>query len=581
MVMKGIRRNNLYLYQGNIAVGTAAEVSEADKVAEMSRLWHMRFGHAGEKSLQTLAMQGLLKGAKTCKLDFCEQCVLGKQKWVKFGTAIHNTEGILDYIHTDVWGPTKTASLGGKHYFVTFVDDFSRRVWVYTLKSKDEVFETFLVWNKMVENQTWRKIKVLRSDNGTEYRNDQFSYFCKKEGISRHFTVRDTPQQNGVTEHMNRTLLEKVRCMLSNAGLGKQFWAEVVMYASHLINRLPSATLNSKTPLEVGSGKPINDYDTLRVFGSTTYYHVKEFKLDPRDKKEFFMGVTSGVKGYRLWCLSLKKIISSRDVTFDESAMLKKVTTDGKVSENTFQQPKGRLPQVEGTQKLVEFQTTSVKPVEDQQTEHEADVEEEEVSNEEPQQQHDLPISISRPRREIRKPARFEDMVTYAFPVVEEGIPQTFLKENSSPDKEKWKKAIDEEMQSLVKNHTWKLARLPKGKKAIGCKWVYAQKEGFPSKNDVRYKARLVAKGYAQKEGIDYNEVFSPVVKHSSIRILLALVAQFDMELVQMDVKTTFFYGDLEEEIYITQPDGFKVAGKENWVCKLNKSLYGLKQSPR
>ena len=181
MVMKGIRRNNLYLYQGNTAVGTTAAVSEVDKVDEMSRLWHMRLGHAGEKSLQTLAMQGLLKGAKTCKLDFCEQCVLGKQKRVKFGTAIHNTEGILDYIHTDVWGPNKTASLGGKHYFVTFVDDFSRRVWVYTMKSKDEVFETFLVLKKMVENQTGRKIKVLRSDNGTKYQNDQFSISVRRK----------------------------------------------------------------------------------------------------------------------------------------------------------------------------------------------------------------------------------------------------------------------------------------------------------------------------------------------------------------------------------------------------------------
>ena len=219
------------------------------------------------------------------------------------------------------------------------------------MKSKDEVFETFLVWKKMVENQTGRKIKVLRSDNGTEYRNDQFSYFCKKEGICRHFTVRYTPQQNGVAERMNRILLEKVRCMLFNAGLGKQIWAEVVMYASHLINRLPSAALNGKTPLEVWSGKLTNDYDTLRVFGSTAYYHVKESKLDPRAKKALFMGVTSGVKGYRLWCLSSKKIISSRDVTFDESFMLKKVTIDGKVSENTSQQPKGRLLQVEGTQK--------------------------------------------------------------------------------------------------------------------------------------------------------------------------------------------------------------------------------------
>ena len=156
--------------------------------------------------------------------------------------------------------------------------------------------------------------------------------------------------------------------MLSNAALGKQFWDEAVMYASHLINRLPPTALNGKTPLEVWSGKPANDYDTLRVFGSTAYYHVKESKLDPRAKKALFMGVTSGVKGYQLWCLSWKKIIYSKDITFDESAMLNKVTTDGKVSKNTFQQPEGRLPQVEGTQKYVEFQTTSIKPVEDQQT---------------------------------------------------------------------------------------------------------------------------------------------------------------------------------------------------------------------
>ncbi len=140
---------------------------------------------------------------------------------------------------------------------------------------------------------------------------------------------------------------------------------------------------------------------------------------------------------------------------------------------------------------------------------------------------------------------------------------------------------MNEEMHSLHKKRTWELVTLPKGKKAIGCKWVYAKKERFPGKNEVRYKARLVAKGYAQKEGIDYNEVFSPVVKHSSIQILLALVAQYDLELVQLDVKTAFLHGDLEEEIYMTQPDGFKVADKENWVCKLTKSLYGLKQSPR
>ena len=155
----------------------------------------------------------------------------------------------------------------------------------------------------------------------------------------------------------------------------------------------------------------------------------------------------------------------------------------------------------------------------------------EEVSTQELLQQQDS-IAYRRPRREIRKPARFDDMVAYALPIADDDVPSTYTEAISNSDGVKWKQAMNEEMQSLHKNRTWELVRLPKGKKAIGCKWVYAKKEGFPGKNEIRYKARLVAKGYAQKEGIDYNEVFSPVVKHSSIRILLALVAQYDLELV-------------------------------------------------
>ena len=109
----------------------------------MTKLWHMHLGHAGEKSLKNLSNQGLLKGVKTCDLEFCEHCIKGKQTRVKFGTTIQNTKGILDYVYSDVWGASKTPSLGGKHYFVTFVDDFSRSFWVYTMKTKDEVLEDF------------------------------------------------------------------------------------------------------------------------------------------------------------------------------------------------------------------------------------------------------------------------------------------------------------------------------------------------------------------------------------------------------------------------------------------------------
>ncbi|CAN1822894.1 Retrovirus-related Pol polyprotein from transposon TNT 1-94, partial [Linum perenne] len=203
----------------------------------------------------------------------------------------------------------------------------------------------------------------------------------------------------------------------------------------------------------------------------------------------------------------------------------------------------------------------------------------EDSQEEEQNPQEDEPESIARnrPRREIRRPTRFMDMVAYALPTIE-GVPNSLREAVQSPEHVKWQEAMKEEMKSLEKNKTWSLVPLPSGKRAIGCKWVFAKKD---DKSGIRFKARLVAKGYAQKEGIDYNEIFSPVVKHSSIRILLALVAQFDLKLEQLDVKTAFLHGDLEEEIYMAQPDGFQVAGKEKCVCNLKKSLYGLKQSPR
>ncbi|KAK0580490.1 hypothetical protein LWI29_002570 [Acer saccharum] len=184
---------------GYTVIGRAAVSSSSDdEASDTSRLWHMRLGHVGENTLQGLVKQGLLKGAKTGKLDFCEHCVMSKQTRVKFGTAIHRTKATLDYVHTDVWGPSKNASLGGKYYFVTFIDDFSRYVWVYTMNHKDEFLDIFLQWKKMIETQIGRKIKRLISDNGGEYKSDPFMKYCQNEGIIRHFTVPGTPQQNGV-----------------------------------------------------------------------------------------------------------------------------------------------------------------------------------------------------------------------------------------------------------------------------------------------------------------------------------------------------------------------------------------------
>lgn len=148
-------------------------------------------------------------------------------------------------------------------------------------------------------------------------------------------------------------------------------------------------------------------------------------------------------------------------------------------------------------------------------------------------------------------------------------------------DSEKWKCAAQEEYDSLIKNGTWNLVDKPEGKKLIGCRWLFKIKAGIPGVESKRYKARVVAKGYSQKEGVDYNEIFAPVVKHVSIRILLSVVVEGDLELEQMDVKTVFLHGDLEEELFMEQPEGFVSKIGKNKVCLLKKSLYGLKQSPR
>jgi len=124
--------------------------------------------------LQALAKQGLLKGVRTCKLTFCEHCIIKKKTKVKFSTTTHCTKEILDYVHTDIWGPNKTASIEGNHYFVTFINDYSRQCWVYTMKHKGKVLELFVEWKKNIEKRMGRKIKVLRSDNGCEYKSDLF-----------------------------------------------------------------------------------------------------------------------------------------------------------------------------------------------------------------------------------------------------------------------------------------------------------------------------------------------------------------------------------------------------------------------
>ena len=301
IVMKGdLKSANLYRLRGTTIICDAAVISNSLSNFDATNLWHMHLGHMSELGLSVLSKRGLLDGYSIIKLDFCEHCVFGKHKKVKFNTSTHTSKGILDYVHSDLWGPSRKPSLGGARYMLTIIDDYSRKAWSYFLKDKSEAFSAFKEWKIMIENQTEKKVKKLRTNNGMEFCSKEFNAYCKSEGIVRHYTVPYTPQQNGVTERMNRTIVSKVCCMLSNAGLHRRFWAEATSTACYLINRSPSIAIDKKIPIEIWSGSPA-DYLQLRVFSCTAYAHVDNGKLEPRAVKCIFFGYKSGVKGYKLW----------------------------------------------------------------------------------------------------------------------------------------------------------------------------------------------------------------------------------------------------------------------------------------
>ncbi|KAE8706560.1 hypothetical protein F3Y22_tig00110392pilonHSYRG00195 [Hibiscus syriacus] len=537
-----------------------AEAFVASCSSDSAMLWHHKLGHMSEQGMKVLVEQTLLPGLTKVSLPLCEHCITSKQHRLKFNTSNSTGKSVLELVHSDVWQAPVT-SLGGAKYFVSFIDDYSGRCWVHPIKKKSDVFSTFKNFKARVELDSGNKIKCFRTDNGGEYTSEDFDDFCKKEGIKRQFTVMNTPQQNGVAERMNRTLLERTRAMLRDTVLEKSFWAEAVNTACYLVNRAPLTAIELKTPMEMWTGKPA-DYSNLHVFGSIVYvmYNSQEIsKLDPKSKKCKFLGYADGVKGYRLWDPTASKVIISRDVIFVEDKLQRKEDDD------------------------------SAKKLETTQIHVEKEFEQGESSEAEPAHDEQEPESSEAPTtrqsdRVRRRPNWHSDYViegniAYCL-LTEDGEPSTYQEAINNLDASLWMMAMQEEIKALHKNNTWDLVPLPQGRKPVGNKWVLKIKRNGDDQVE-RYRARLVVKGYAQKKYIDFNEIFSPVVRLTTVRVVLAMCATLNLHLEQLDVKTAFLHGNLEEEIYMLQSEGFEEDEKKNLVCRLNKSLYGLKQAPR
>ncbi|KAL0413214.1 UNVERIFIED_CONTAM: Retrovirus-related Pol polyprotein from transposon TNT 1-94 [Sesamum radiatum] len=461
----------------------------AEAVGSLSLdIWHARLGHISKDRIMRLVDTKSLEIDDLDHLPTCESCLKGMMTKKPFVGQSVIAKDLLDLVHTDVCGPLSIPARGGFSYFITFIDDHSRYGYVYLMRYKSEAFGRFTEYRLEVENQTSRKIKVLRSDRGGEYLSGEFIDYLKENGILSQWTPPGTPQLNGVAERRNRTLLDMVRSMMSFTELPPSFWGHALETTVKLLNISPSKSV-PQTPYEIWYGKPAS-YKYLRVWGSPAYVtRLVGDKLDSRSSLFRFIGYPKETAGYYFYDPAERKVFISRNAVLSKKGF----PSDNQRDEVLIEESSGESPR------------NSTAPFEP--TVHTDGV----------------PI-LRRSTRESRVPER------YGFVGLTSQLdndPKTYREAMSDIDSDKWLEAMKSEMDSMGSNQ--------------------ARGEGVYSTT-----------------GVDFEETYSPVAMAKSIRILdSSIAAWYDYEIRQIDVKTAFLNGFVEEEIFMDQPKGFTTVGEE------------------
>ncbi|KAI5748286.1 hypothetical protein M8J77_023876 [Diaphorina citri] len=562
IIVMGLK-SNLYEITFNVLQNISEScVSELDKDV----LWHRRFGHISFHGLKEMINKKLVNGIdQGIQIDtnkICEPCIKGKMTRLPFSKTRDRANDILQIVHTDLCGPIDPISHEGYRYILTFLDDYSHFLYVYLLKEKSEVFDKFkeyFYYTKSLFNKTVNK---LRCDNGGEYKSKNLIDFCNENGVLIDYTISYTPELNGKSERVNRTIIEKARTMLSEANVPKVHWSSAVYTAVYLLNRSYTTCVDNKTPAEVWyNQKP--DISNLKVYGCIVYYHVPKqlrSKLDEKAKKGVFLGYC--LNGYRVLDIDKDVIVSVRDVKFIEDVFhfredMSNVNID--LSQDSD------LENVSIIHRKLPTVSINNNPCNNIET-----------RVDEPNVPH---IDRDINKRQIKLPRKLSDYEMYmALCGINyvDNIPQNYDEALASQDKELWLEAMSKEINSIEENKTWSVVPKPVDKQVLSSKWVYAYKEH--EFGEEKYKARLVVRGFAQDdETFSFDEIYSPVAKMTTIRTLLAVAVEKDLHLHQLDVNTAFLNGHLENDVYLYPPKGLDV--ENGTVLKLNKALYGLKQA--
>lgn len=540
-VLKSYMSNNLI--QANLTTFTVKEKL------------HRTLGHVNFNNLKTMCKEELLEGIpKEIEEEYmkCAICIENKMHNLPFKNNRRKAEGILEIVHTDLNGPHRTPGNQGEKYFLSFIDDYSKLAKVYCIQSKDQVYGCLVQYVNECQNLTGKMIKELICDNGKEYINSRTFQFAREKGIIIKPCPAYVHQLNGTAERFNRTIMDMARCLLSEAKVERRYWPEIVKAAAYLKNRTLTNTIERKTPYEIFFRRRPS-FDNLRIYGSKVFVRVPEVKRLSKFDKKAEAGILLGYTdvGYRV--LINNKIIVARHCDIIE----KDVKCIGFTDEQ------------ENTEKESEIEKDT-KSIDKIQPSDEINIEE----NKQESKINGKDINLRRSKREVKKPVRFDDEYSYYCVyanLCDAMIPDNFQEAISCDDSKQWEGAMNREMDSLAKNNTWTLVNRPVDKKVIDVKWVYKKK----SENE--YKARLVVRGFQQTDCID--DTYSPVAKMQTLKVLLSYCCQESLNINQMDVETAFLNGKVMSEIYVQQPPGYEDSTSK--VYKLNKSLYGLKESPR
>ncbi|CAL5387066.1 unnamed protein product [Camellia sinensis] len=575
----GIGRKHGRLYELiHLHVPASPQIAAPTSTSSLSpfHLWHCRLGHISVNRLRSLVSSGQLGHVIPDNFD-CIPCQLAKQPALSFNKSTSVSLAPFDLIHSDIWGPSPTTTMGGSRYFVVFIDDFSRFTWLFLMKHRSELKHIYYRFAQMVHTQFSKTIKIFRSDNAMEYRDSDFLSFLQHHGTLPHRSCAGTSQQNGRAERKHRHILDTTRALLLSSSCPENFWGEAALTAVYTINCSPTPVIHNQTPFERLHGTP-PPYANLRVFGSACFVLLQSHehtKLEPRSRLCCFLGYSIEHKGFRCWDPLSKRLRISRHVVFWEHQMFSSLSSfhlPGLSTTALFTDPSIDLFSADFDTGSSSIETPLLTPDPVQ-----------------PALPEGLPLATTppsppalpptdpppgRPRRVTQPPIHLRDYIvgSAAFSTYE---PTSYREACTNP---LWQQAMTDELHALDKAHTWDLVDLPPGKTAIGCKWVYKIKTHSDGSIE-RYKARLVAKGFNQEYGIDYEETFSPVTRLTSVRSLLAVATARHWGLFQMDVKNAFLNGHLLEEVYMQPPPGSTF--QPHQVCKLQRALYGLKQAPR